>query len=98
MTEKNNLSQRFVTYKWLFATAVSILGTLILLLSLFQGNVKSALSEKVDIKIFEERTGNISAQINELKNILKESQGRLWEIDQKLYRIESNVKKSKQGQ
>lgn len=96
MTEKNNLTQKFVTYKWLFATAVSILATLILLLSLFQGNVKSALNEKVDYKIFEERTGNISNYIKEMNEILKETQNKLQEIDLKLTRIDTNVKKSKE--
>ena len=95
MNEKNSMIQRFVTYKWLFATAISILGVFILTLSLFQGNIKSALNEKIDTKIFEERTGNISAQINELKNIMKENQNRLWEIDLKLSRIDANVKKNK---
>lgn len=96
MTEKNNLSQKFVTYKWLFATALSILATFVLFLSLFQGNVKSALNEKVDYKVFEERTGNISNRIKEMNEILKESQIKLQDIDLKLNRIDINVKKSKE--
>ncbi len=95
MTEKNNLSQKFVTYKWLFATAGSILATLVLLLSLFWGSVGSALNGKVDNKVFEERTGNISKNIKEMNEILKTNQSQLQEIDLKLVRIDINVKKGR---
>lgn len=87
---------KFVTYKWLFATAVSLLIITLGFSYFFFGSITQALQGKADVKWVEERANLNATRITILNTQLDKMESKQDEILRELYAIKSLIRNGKQ--
>ncbi len=95
MDEKNN-GAKFVSYRWLIGTAVSILGIIIVMMFFFYNSTQAVLNTKVDASIFTERTNNMCKDIADIKTKGDSTLSKISEIEKTLIRMESLLPNKKE--
>ena len=69
-------ADRFVTYKWLIATALTMMGIVILVITALSVSITAGLNSKVNSELYNANYKNLCTDIDDIK--------RLVEINQKM--------------